>query len=52
MPIYNSRNYLGLIDPGLYPKGTPFIYNSRNYLGLIDKHNNGFGVQSTTVEII
>ena len=33
--IYNSRNYLGLIDTPATGNGD-VIYNSRNYLGLID----------------
>ena len=33
-PIYNSRNYKGLVARGFF-KSRHFIYNSRNYKGLV-----------------
>ena len=34
--IYDSRNYLVLIDDGIALDGAVGIYDSRNYLVLID----------------
>ena len=49
--IYNSRNYLSLIDiNGVFIN--LMIYNSRNYLSLIDKEQRIYnGSTSTKVEI-
>ena len=50
--IYNSRNYLGLIDVD-DTRASRDIYNSRNYLGLIDSPAIALLItSSTTVEII
>ena len=37
--IYNSRNYISLLDDISQPLGTD-IYNSRNYISLLDHWYN------------
>ena len=52
LSIYNSRNYLQLLNLAVLTRQT-FIYNSRNYLQLLNvKPYNVNLVLSTTVEII
>ena len=36
LPIYNSRNYMSLIDLKIDIEEPDTIYNSRNYMSLID----------------
>ena len=49
--IYNSRNYIGLLDVIIRLQDT-IIYNSRNYIGLLDNLRKILDNRSTIVEII
>ena len=49
--IYNSRNYIGLLNKILKQKGR-LIYNSRNYIGLLNYDSIKARRESTIVEII